>query len=392
MRHLIRILLVVAVFSTAGEPVRAATVPGVVIDHIPAAEGRYIGSPGLAILPNGDYVASHDEFGPKSGQRTGAMSRVFRSTDKGKTWSKIADVENAFWSTLFVHKDALYMLGTTFEYGDLVIRRSTDGGATWTVPEGENSGLLRDGEYHTAPVPVIEHDGRLWRGVEPAPGPDGWGVRFQASVMSAPVDADLLQASSWTLTKPLKRDPAWLNGTFKAWLEGNAVLTPQGEVVDILRVDYRPGAEIGAILHVSKDGKTATFDPAKDFVALPGGAKKFAIRWDDRSKRYWALCNPALPRHAGVDNARARNVLAIMSSPDLHGWTMHKIIVEHPDVKDHGFQYPEWQFDGKDIIAAVRTAYDDEATGAHNNHDANYLTFHRIKNFRKLEKNTLNPE
>lgn len=370
----------------------AAGPPGVVIDHIPASEGRYIGSPGLAVLPSGDYVASHDEFGPKSGQRTGAMSRIFRSADKGKTWSKIADVENAFWSTLFVHKGALYMLGTTFEYGDLVIRRSTDGGVTWTVPDGENSGLLRDGEYHTAPMPVIEHDGRLWRGVEPAPGPDGWGVRFQAAVMSAPVDADLLRASSWTLTKPLKRDPAWLNGTFRAWLEGNVVLTPQGEVVDILRVDYRPGPELAAILHVDRDGEHATFDPSKDFVPMPGGAKKFAIRWDAESKRYWALGNPALPRHAGVDNARARNVLALMSSPDLRAWTMHKIIIEHPDVKNHGFQYPEWQFDGKDIIAAVRTAYDDEATGAHNNHDANYLTFHRIKKFRKLAKSTLNPE
>ncbi len=384
-----RFLFIFAALVVFAPCAQAVDVPGVVIDHIPASEGRYIGSPGLAILPSGDYIASHDEFGPKSGQRTGAMTRVFRSKDKGKTWAKIADVNNAFWSTLFVHKGDLYMLGTTFEYGNLVIRRSTDGGETWTVPDGENSGLLRDGEYHTAPVPVIEHNGRLWRGVEPAPGPDGWGVRFQASVMSAPVDADLLRASSWTLTTPLLRDAAWLNGTFKAWLEGNVVLTPQGEVVDLLRVDYRPGPELAAILHISEDGERATFDPAKDFIPFPGGAKKFAIRWDAPSKRYWALSNPALPRHAGVDNARARNVLALISSPDLRAWTMHKILIEHPDVKNHGFQYPEWQFDGKDIIAAVRTAFDDEATGAHNNHDANYLTFHRIKKFRKLEKSVL---
>ena len=44
----------------------------------------------------------------------------------------------------------------------------------------------------------------------------------------------------------------------------------------------------------------------------------------------------------------------------------------------------DWQFDGEDIIAACRTAFDDAEGGAHNNHDANYLTFHRFANFRRL--------
>jgi hypothetical protein len=41
-------------------------VPGVVVDHIPASEKIYIGSPGICILPDGSYVASHDLFGPAS--------------------------------------------------------------------------------------------------------------------------------------------------------------------------------------------------------------------------------------------------------------------------------------------------------------------------------------
>lgn len=362
------------------------TVPGVVIDHVPAATERYIGSPSLAILPDGAYVATHDEFGPKSGQRTGAATRVFRSEDRGKSWKKIADVAPAFWSNLFVHHGALYLLGTTFEYGALVIRRSDDGGHTWTTPDTPGHGLLAAGEYHTAPMPMLEHAGRLWRAVEHAPGPAPWGVRFHAAVMSAPVDADLLNAASWAYTNTLERDPAWLGGTFRAWLEGNAVLTPAGEVVDMLRVDYRPGPELAAVVHIAADGKTAHFDPATDFVAFPGGAKKFSIRYDDKSKRYWSLSNPVqLPRHEGVDPARARNVLALVSSPDLKTWTQHKILIEHPDVVNHGYQYPDWQFDGRDIVAVVRTAHDDDDGGAHNNHDANYLTFHRIKNFRKAK-------
>jgi hypothetical protein len=60
------------------------------------------------------------------------------------------------------------------------------------------------------------------------------------------------------------------------------------------------------------------------------------------------------------------------------------ILLYHPDTVSHGFQYADWQFDGDDMVAVVRTAYDDAEGGAHNNHDANYVTFHRIGNFRKL--------
>jgi len=69
----------------------------------------------------------------------------------------------------------------------------------------------------------------------------------------------------------------------------------------------------------------------------------------------------------------------------LKHWTVRAILLQHPDVKLHGFQYVDWQFDGDDLIAACRTAFDDDSDGAHNNHDANFLTFHRWKNFRALK-------
>ncbi len=42
-----------------------------------------------------------------------------------------------------------------------------------------------------------------------------------------------------------------------------------------------------------------------------------------------------------------------------------------------GFQYVDWLFDGNDIIAVSRTAFN----GARNYHDANHLTFHRVRDF-----------
>ena len=60
-------------------------VPGVVIDHQPQASGRYVGSPSIAVLPGGDYVASHDQFGPKSTEHQRAITKVFRSADRGRS-------------------------------------------------------------------------------------------------------------------------------------------------------------------------------------------------------------------------------------------------------------------------------------------------------------------
>jgi hypothetical protein len=75
----------------------AAGPPGVVIDHVPAATQTYVGSPSLAILPDGRYVACHDLFGPASSEWRGAVTRVFQSGDRGASWSQVATVEPAFW-------------------------------------------------------------------------------------------------------------------------------------------------------------------------------------------------------------------------------------------------------------------------------------------------------
>ncbi len=84
-----------------------------------------------------------------------------------------------------------------------------------------------------------------------------------------------------------------------------------------------------------------------------------------------------------------RNTLALTTSPDLLHWTVRAILLTHPDVKKHGFQYADWQFDGDDIIAVSRTASDDGLGGANNYHNANFLTFHRWENFRELKMSDL---
>jgi hypothetical protein len=371
--------------SRATEDVDYSQVPGVVIDHQAASTGQYVGSPSLAILPDGTYVASHDLFGPKTPKAPKAKkTRVFVSKDRGKTWKKVATLD-AFWSGLFVHRGQLYLMGVTTDYGHVAIRRSTDEGRTWTNPADAHSGLLlSDARYHTAPCPVIVHAGRVWRAIEDREGPGGWGSHFRSFVMSAPVDADLLEASNWARTPSLGRDPSWLDGEFLGWLEGNAVAGPDGHVVNILRVANRQPRERVAMIHISDDGRSAAFDPARDFVDFPGGAKKFTIRFDAKSKLYWSLVNYVPPAYVAQNPDRVRNTVALVSSPDLHAWTVRCVLLHHLDVKAHAFQYLDWQFDGDDLVAASRTAYDDGVGGANNYHNANFLTFHRFPHFRDM--------
>lgn len=359
-------------------------VPGIVIDHSPAASGLYIGSPSLTILPGGDYLASHDFFGPKSVEFDCPTTAVFRSADKGSNWQRVARLPCLFWVGLFTHREAVYLMGTDKHHGRIVIRRSTDGGHTWTEPRDTATGLLTPaGQYHTAPVPVLEHDGRLWRAFEDAQGGTVWGRRYRAFMLSAPVDANLLNAAHWTFSNFLARDSNWLNGDFNAWLEGNAVRTRNGQIVDILRVDTPRCPERAALVQVSQDGKTAAFDPATGFIHFPGGAKKFTIRFDAPSDRYWSLATLVPERHQAAGRPGGiRNTLALTCSADLTNWVVRCTLLYHPDIARHGFQYVDWQFEGDDLIAVCRTAFDDAQGGARNNHDANFLTFHRITNFR----------
>lgn len=365
-----------------------SNVPGTVIAHSPQKTRLYIGSPGIVVLPDGTYLAKHDEFGPGSTQLTRAITQVYRSSNQGRSWEHLARVENLFWATIFYHDQAVYLMGTSagHRHGQGLIRKSTDGGRTWTEARDENSGLLfPDRSYRTAPMPVVIHDGRIWRAMEDEKGGTQWGRSFRAFMMSAPVEADLLQASSWTSSNALGHDREYLGGNFGGWLEGNAVVDPEGQMVIVPRVDFRVTLpERSAIIRISSDGRTATFDPEHDFIELPGGCKKFVVRWDPVSRRYWTLSNPVLPAHVGGNVERTRNAVALLSSPDLREWKARAVVLYHPNVESHGFQYLDWLMEDEDMIIVSRTASDDGLGGADNQHNANFLTFHRLENFRHL--------
>jgi hypothetical protein len=74
-----------------------------------------------------------------------------------------------------------------------------------------------------------------------------------------------------------------------------------------------------------------------------------------------------------------------MFSRDLRDWEIRCLLLYHPDVQRHGWQYLDWLIEDEDLIVVSRTAWEDGLGGAPRSHDANFLTFHRFKNFRQLK-------
>jgi hypothetical protein len=350
-------------------------IPGIVIDYLHkgdpayAPKGQYIGSPSIARLPDGQLVAGHDFFG-KGGSQD--YSRVFRSDDRGRTWHHVSDVAPAFWGKLFVHRSKLYLLACRNEYADLLLHESPDGGVTWRQPV-----VVAAGRYHKAPVPVVAHAGRLWTCVEQQTG--GWPAGFQALALSVSAESDIRDPRNWTVGKPLPYDPAWAP---KGWatltsnhgfLEGNAVVDPQGRLLNILRYHVSPHFKKAIALTISQEDCSLSFNRLIDFH---GGMTKFTIRRHPETGVYWSLVNrvtdPAKPA--------MRSVLTLVASADLNEWTaVRDILRDDRETAPQytGFQYIDWLFDDEDIVFVSRTAYN----GAHNYHDANHLTFHRIPDF-----------
>jgi hypothetical protein len=378
--------------------------PGVVVVASPDPQRAFVGSPTIALLPDGTCVVGHDNGGPGAGARRG-HTRLLASRDRGATWTPLADLPDQKWSTLFVHRGALYLIGVTAAKGNMIVRRSTDGGHTWTEPRDGRSGLLAVGRFHCGPTPVVVHGGRVWRAFEEFAATEP-KRKFSAFVLSAPEDADLLDAANWTRSNQLAFRREWLNTRNEEWLEGNVVVTPAGGIVDLLRVESHPAAgaafalpgaaatiprfEVAAMLDVSADGRRVAFDPARGFVHFLGSESKFTVRYDPGSRRYWTVGNKITNPASGADWTHSphhqRNVLVLATSADLREWTERYRLLSHAAgsvvVKEGsrvGFQYPDWQFDGDDLVVVTRTCWD-----GLNYHDANYILFHRVENFRTL--------
>ncbi len=364
---------------------RTGFVPGTVVNYLhPQDEaysfsGRYLCSPSLVKLPGGPLLACMDLFASRAPQN---LSLLFRSDDGGDSWYYLTDLFPCFWGKLFVHKNELYMLAMSTEYGDLLIGKSTDDGKNFCKPEvlfrGSCSHLAKG--LHKAPMPVTNHAGRLWTAIDYG----AWSLGgHSSSLLSVDENADLMKAENWTLTKPLAYNPHWagaVKGTSRGLLEGSAVVSPTGDIINFLgykTAECLPDRDRAIMLKgdINCPGKKLEFYKTVDFY---GNRSKFSVLYDDVTKQYFSIVN----RLQGDYTRGMRNIASLSVSSDLVHWRILCDLLDYSalDTEKVAFQYIDFLFDGDDLLYLSRTAFNDAA----NFHNSNYCTFHRVKEFRGL--------
>ncbi|MDR2676305.1 MAG: hypothetical protein LBC18_15945 [Opitutaceae bacterium] len=421
-------LVFFALFNRA--PAAEPTGAGVQVSHTPSPDivytlgikrvrsGKeiYIADPAIAKLSDGCHVMAHSLFGGDTDANS-PVSKILRSTDNGKTWTLMKQLDGFQRGSLFVHDNVLYLIGAlvtgTNSKGEatfnVAILKSTDSGATWSTPVDAGNGILVSGNTGTTKTPQI-YNNRVWISL----GTD--------RAYSAPLSSDLLKASSWTRSAPAaaKTEAAidkWpapvalhFGGTAGVWSEAQIVASPEHGVTVMPKMQFTSPDAVPhtALFHISADGKTMSSEPAKDFVPLTGTQKKFGLIHDAVSGRYYALTNTVLhadrdvvdPASRRVKHELIRNTATLISSADLHHWDVEKIVLHARDAEHTGWQYFTFIVDGDDLAIASRTAFKtaDDSYQPPRGHDSNLLTFHRLENFRaaapahylKIEAGTVN--
>lgn len=305
-----------------------------------------------------------------------------RSLDGGKTWNDLDMLPGVRWAYLFEVRGQIYLLGTLGEKEErrLQIARLD-----------ENDRLQKVDILHrtlTNSNAVAVAHGRVY-------------VPTFPFVMSAPEDSDLLDVKSWSYSNDINslmsrewyENISGCKATGAYWpLEGNIVVSPEGELYDLLRLEIFPNNGWAGLLRLTPDGKTVSLlENRKSLVEMPTSVSKFCVRYDPATGLYLTMPSyPSIP--TPTENnwpplAGQRNVLCLAASKDLINWKMLDILLVDREVmnssssaREHAFQYVVWDFDGDDLVYVVR-----ETTGWSNcYHDGKYVTMYRLENYQKI--------
>ena len=374
-----------------------------VITTSPNPDSIYLYTPAIAEGFGGRFVVAVDYGGPGTYSLDGSKSdfgdykagnqiRVLLSDDKGRTWRETPARIPMMHEILFKAGGSLYMIGHS---GRLLITRSDDNGETWSEP----AVLCPEPRWHQSCTAVDVYDGKVtlvyekwvaekhkWPGVGPV-------------LMQAREDADLTDPSNWKFSELYNPDddmeaarpsgipvnapgaPGMLEtNVIRVHNPANPFYDATGKSVALLARASTGFPDIGVMLkgYEREDGSLAIGRFRKNegevyFVHIPGGDLKFHILYDPESRLYWLL-------HSQIDGRmNYRRRLALSYSPDLLRWTFAGLVAVGPT--DHSARhYATMIQDGDDLFIVSRSG-DERARTAH---DGNIVTFHRIKDFRKL--------
>lgn len=355
------------VFGTGGGLVADAPAPPcTIIGKAVAIRSNTTNNPGIHIRPDGTFVA----------WQTQSVSKgfVYLSTDKGETWTGVSDGLTLTYCGIQEHGGKLYMIGCDANGGNVAMQVSEDG-YSWSdvkviVPKTE-------GGFHGSSSPGLEHNGRIYRAMSEK-GTDEWGV----CLISAPQDADLTKASSWTMSNIVYYNTSWLTADVSSgWQEPALVKRPDGSLCILMRIDGTYTKEYAALVEVDSD----TSIRFSKVFAMPGAAKRFTIDYDEQSGKYWTLVSPYYVNSRSqysLSPVACRNSMVLMSSPDLENWTLERTCIYSDNPYNNSYHYIDWRFDGDDLVSTFRCSFEEERGLAYSYHDSNGFGYFRVKNFR----------
>lgn len=326
-------------------------------DECYSFSGRCLCSPSIVKLPSGKIITSMDVYAGKNPQN---LTLLMQSNDNGETFEYLNDIFPLFWGKLFYQNNVLYLLGTSTEYGDLIIGKSEDEGVTWSEPTVLDRGSCSfNGQgFHRAPTVVINENGKIITSVEYGCGK----IKYSNALLFADANAPLTDKKSWTMSPfwSHERDENAEVAVQRGGFEGNCVIAPDGKLINFLRHTEGKALLLQADINCLEKG--FKFHSLIDF---PLGHTKFEIQ--KKGDTYYAIGN--IPE--------GRKVLSLYTSKDLMGWKFDRDIVnfKEMDKEKVGYQYPAFVFDDDEILLLSRTAFNN----AHNFHDTNYQTFYKIK-------------
>lgn len=167
--------------------------------------------------------------------------------------------------------------------------------------------------------------------------------------------------------------------TFHLWMRSHTGGTGFAAVAKAVE---REDGTIATMLEKAPSGKTFAFVPC------PGGHLKFHILFDERTRLFWLLSSQAtdsmtraerLPEDRMGLGKNERHRLQLHFSRNCVDWCFAGIVAMG-DTPKQARHYASMAFAGEDLLVLSRSG-DERAVNAH---DGNLITFHRIRDFRRL--------
>lgn len=391
-------------FELLAEPLAQQYVP---VFHNPDPE-YYVEGPGLVRLDDGALVTvvpvvPRNEWSAER-RAEHSVTHILRSKDGGKTWQKLSDLP--YYSAVpWTHKGALYLFtnkgGTKVRNDDLFLLRSQDGGKTWSDPV-----TLFKGHFWNCHTGMAIRDNHLYWAVDDL----SLGSKRGPRALSGDLSMDVMNPAAWRLSEPvpfpgvpeaLTKPDLKLSSQY---LEPN-VLNVHGKLRVLMTVKPKRQSTASLCAVLDLNDKQDKLDlKFRQFHPMAGGQLKFCVIWDEVSQMFWATANLVVDSQGVFDwwaegekrgnfsyasgmGGNDRRFLMLFYGVDGLNWMPAGCVAQAGKISQ-SFMYARPVIDGNDLAIIARSS-----VNAPNQHDADYATFHRVRDFRKLAlKLTPEPE